>query len=246
MTASLEDENAELRRANAELGQRLDEAFAQHAATAEVLQVINSSPGDLAAVFDAVLEKAVSLTEAVYGHLWRFDGEHFHPWRSHGDPEFARWFEHLGPVRPNPNGFLGRVVRGEHVLHIADVRDTEPYGNGSAPVTGLADVAGGRSVLTVALRKDHALLGALTVYRREVKQFSEKQISPKLRGAGSDCDRKCAAVDRDARGIGAPDRHRRGLAGHQRFAGRPRPSLRSDARQGDSPLRGGARNAHGV
>ena len=168
---------AELEARVAELSAELRAALARETATAEVLQVINSSPGDLAAVFDAVLEKAVSLTEAVYGHLWRFDGEHFHPWRSHGDPEFARWFEHLGPVRPNPNGFLGRVVRGEHVLHIADVRDTEPYGTGSAPVTGLADVAGGRSVLTVALRKDHALLGALTVYRREVKQFSEKQIS---------------------------------------------------------------------
>jgi len=126
-----------------------------------------------------VLEKAVSLSEAVYGHLWRFDGEHFHPWRSHGDPQFARWFEHLGPVRPNPDGdgFLGRVVRGENVLYIADVRDTEAYRTGYAPVTGLADVGGGRSVLTVALGKDHAVLGVLTVYRREVKQFSEKQIS---------------------------------------------------------------------
>jgi len=69
------------------------------------------------------------------------------------------------------------VVRGENVLYIADVRDTEAHRTGYAPVTGLADVGGGRSVLTVALRKDHAVLGVLTVYRREVKQFSEKQIS---------------------------------------------------------------------
>jgi GAF domain-containing protein len=151
----------------------------QQTATAEVLQVINSSPGDLAPVFDAILEKAVSLTEAVYAHLWRFDGEHFHPWRSHGEPQFARWFEHLGPVRPNPDGdgFLGRVVRGEQVLYITDVRNTEAYRSGYAPVTALADVGGGRSVLTVALRKDHKVLGVLTVYRREIKQFSEKQIS---------------------------------------------------------------------
>jgi GAF domain-containing protein/FixJ family two-component response regulator len=164
---------------NARLITETREALEQQTATAEVLQVINSSPGDLAPVFDAVLEKAVSLSEAVYGHLWRFDGEYFHPWRSHGDPQFARWFEDLGPVRPNPDGdgFLGRVVRGEHVLYIADVRDTEAYRTGYAPVTGLADVGGGRSVLTVALRKDHAVLGVLTVYRREVKQFSEKQIS---------------------------------------------------------------------
>ena len=164
---------------NARLLTETREALEQQTATAEVLQVINSSPGDLAPVFDAVLEKAVSLSEAVYGHLWRFDGEHFHPWRSHGDPQFARWFEHLGPVQPNPDGdgFLGRVVRGENVLYIADVRDTEAHRTGYAPVTGLADVGGGRSVLTVALRKDHAVLGVLTVYRREVKQFSEKQIS---------------------------------------------------------------------
>ena len=160
------------------LGER-DEALAERAAIAEVLQVINSSPGDLAPVFDAILEKAVSLTEAVYAHLWRFDGEHFHPWRSHGEAEFGRWFEHLVPVRPNPDGdgFLGRVARGEQVLYIADVRDTEAYRSGYAPVTALADVGGGRSVLTIALRKDHAVLGVLTVYRREVKQFSEKQIS---------------------------------------------------------------------
>ena len=69
------------------------------------------------------------------------------------------------------------MVRGEHVLYIADVRDTEAYRTGFAPVTGLADVGGGRSVLTVALRKDHAVFGVLTVYRREVKQFSDKQIS---------------------------------------------------------------------
>ena len=159
--------------------QELREVLEQQTATAEVLQVINSSPGDLAPVFDAILEKAVSLTEAVYAHLWRFDGEHFHPWRSHGEPEFARLFEHLGPVKPNPDGdgFLGRVMRGEHVLYIADVRNTEAYRSGYAPATTLGNVGGGRSVLTIALRKDHAVLGVLTVYRREVTEFSEKQIA---------------------------------------------------------------------
>src|SRR5262249_10236936 len=121
---------------NARLLNETREALERQTATAEVLQVINTSPGDLAPVFDALLEKAVSLSKAAYGHLWRFDGEHFHPWRSHGDPQFARWFEHLGPVRPNPSGdgFLGRMVRGEDILYIADVRDTEAYRTGYEPV----------------------------------------------------------------------------------------------------------------
>jgi GAF domain-containing protein len=176
--ADLQQTIDDLQRQLAERTAERDEGLAREAAMAEVLGLINSSSGDLAPVFDGVLERAVSLSEAVYGHLWRFDGEHFHPWRSHGDPQFAAWFEHLGPVRPNPDsGFLGRVVRGERVLYIADVRDTEAYRTGFAPVTALADIGGGRSVITVALRKDDAVLGALTVYRQEVRPFSDKQIA---------------------------------------------------------------------
>jgi len=155
-----------------------DEAFAREAAMAEVLQVINSSPGDLAPVLDAVLEKAVRLSEAVHGHLWRCDGEVFYPLASHGDPRFAQWFAQRGPVRPRPegDGFLTRVLKGERVLYMADIRESEGYRAGTT-ATALADIGGGRSVLTIALRKDDAVLGAMTVYRQEVRPFSDKQIA---------------------------------------------------------------------
>jgi PAS domain S-box-containing protein len=164
---------------NARLITETQEALEQQTATAEVLQVINSSPGDLAPVFDAMLEKAVHLCEATHGHLWRYDGECFHPATAFGEPSYVRWFEQRGPVRPNPDGdgFLGRVVRGERVLYIADVRETQAYRTGDAQVKALVELSGGRSVITIALRKEAELVGAMTVYRQDVRPFTDKQIA---------------------------------------------------------------------
>src|SRR5205823_12410948 len=84
MTAMLDDDIAELRRVNAELSRRLDErtaerdeAQAEKAALAEVLEVINDSPGDLAPVFDAILKRAIRLCEAGFGILWRRERDAF-------------------------------------------------------------------------------------------------------------------------------------------------------------------------
>ena len=161
---------------NARLLSEQHEALERQTATAEVLQVINSSPGDLAPVFDAVLKSATRLCDAAFGILWLCDGEHFHAaalyGASEGYAEIAR-----APHRPLPSNPLGRLLRGERLIVSLDVAAEEPYRAGDPVRRALVDVGGARSVVQVALVKDDVLLGSLTVYRQEVRGFSDKQIA---------------------------------------------------------------------
>src|SRR5215472_7740357 len=175
MTATLYDEVANLRRANAELQQRLDEALAREAATAEVLGVINSSPGDLNPVFDAMLEKALRLCDAAHGHVWLYDGESARPIAQRGDPQTVEFMRQFGPVRTGPTP-MGRVVRGERIVHVVDALQDDAY-HSYTPFRNQVDVCGIRTVLDIALRKDGNLVGIIAVYRQEVRPFSDKQIA---------------------------------------------------------------------
>jgi GAF domain-containing protein len=160
---------------NARLITETREALEQQTATAEVLQVINSSPGDLALVFDAMLEKAVRLCEAVHGHIWMYDGERAHPVAVQGQPRLVDWMRRVGSVFPGPSP-LGRALQGERIVHVADAREDEAY-RSYAPFREQVDVGGIRTVLDVVLSKDNRVLGVIAVYRQEVRLFSDKQIS---------------------------------------------------------------------
>jgi signal transduction histidine kinase len=154
----------------------LTDAENQQTATSEVLQVINSSLGDLTSVFDAMLEKAMRLCEATIGTLWTFDGECFQIAAQHGMP--ARVRELLsGPMRPHPEIGLGRMLRGEHLVINQDMAGEAVYRAGDLIRCAMVDLGGARSAAQIALRKDDALIGALIIYRPELGSFTDKQIA---------------------------------------------------------------------
>jgi GAF domain-containing protein len=156
---------------NARLLTETRQALEQQTATTEVLQVINSSPGDLAPVFDAMLDKAIRVCDAEAGELLTYDGEYFSPIAHRGFGEFPR-----DPVRSHPETGSGRLACGEDIVHILDSASgatVEARDAGRLAILRL----GARTQLAAALRKEGKLLGSFTIWRREVRAFSDKQIA---------------------------------------------------------------------
>jgi two-component system, NtrC family, sensor kinase len=159
---------------NARLLIETREALEQQTATAEVLQVINSSPGDLAPVFDAMLERARRLCEPALGVMLTWDGERFHrvAWRG-ASPEAVEATREpvIGP--PGSPGY--RIAHGEDIVSIADLADNEATRHAPAMRTWVR--LGVHSYVAVALRKEERLLGAIVIYRLEVRPFTAKEIA---------------------------------------------------------------------
>ena len=150
----------------------LAEAREQQTATSEVLQVISSSPGDLEPVFETMLANATRICGAKFGTLFRYDGNVLHLAAQFGTPPALVEFQRKrGPFRPETRGtgILGRVVRTKAVVHSAD--------SAADPNPGVATTLGGaRSIVGVPMFKDVALVGAIVIYRQEVRPFTDKQI----------------------------------------------------------------------
>ena len=153
-----------------------DEALEQQTATSEVLRVISSSPGELEPVFRAVLENATRICEAKFGTLHLREGDVFRPVATHNAPPAyveARMRDPL--LRPPPDAPLGRVAITKQVVHIADIKTTRSYIE-RHPFLLAVDLAGYRTILAVPMLKESELIGAIVIFRQEVRPFTDKQI----------------------------------------------------------------------
>jgi hypothetical protein len=168
---------ADLERQLAECQAERDENQAQKEAMAEVLGVINSSPGDLKPVFDAMLEKGCRLCEFDFGLLWMFNDEVFRAAASYGAPRPYADFLANAVTKPPPGTVLGLIAEGEEVVHVPDVAPLAAYHGDNAAGRALVELGKARTVMGVALRKDGRLLGVITAYRQEVRPFTDKQIA---------------------------------------------------------------------
>jgi GAF domain-containing protein len=163
---------------NARLLSELRESLQQQTATAEVLKVIAGTPGELQSVFETMLAKATELCEASYGALWLHVDDGFRYAALHGDlPQI--WTDHLRngtTIRVRPDVPLARLLQTLRPVPIADMRTDPGYLNGDPlPVSGV-DIGGIRSLVVVPMIKNDDLVGAIAIYRKEVRPFSDKQV----------------------------------------------------------------------
>jgi two-component system, NtrC family, sensor kinase len=163
---------------NARLLSELRQSLEQQTATADVLRVISSSPGELQPVFNAMVENAVRLCEAGFGNLFLYNGEDFTAVALHGaSPIYAEARRYGVPVRHlHPDVPLNRVVRTKAVINIADATTQPSYIDRDPRFCELVDGAGARSLLIVPMLREGELVGAFAIYRREVRPFDDKQI----------------------------------------------------------------------
>jgi GAF domain-containing protein len=152
------------------------EALEQQTATAEVLQVINANPGNLAPVFDAMLEKAMRLLGASFGLLYTLSDNGLFLAAQRGVPAVFAEYRAKHPMTPRAGDSIGRVYETRRPVHVLDLK-VEYGGQSSGRLPAIVTLGGARTLLMVPLLKDAASIGHIGLYRQEVQAFSDKQIA---------------------------------------------------------------------
>jgi len=163
-----------------ELRQRTDdlsEALEQQTATSEVLRVISRSSVELEPVFKTILENAVRVCGAKFGNLWLRDGDNFRIASTHGAPQAYVDFAQREGTKPSEHAPVMRVAKTKQVVHVVDFTTEYAYVVERNPIAiAGAEIAGIRTLVVVPMLKHGNLVGAIAIYRQEVRPFTDKQI----------------------------------------------------------------------
>jgi GAF domain-containing protein len=170
-------ENVRLFEAEQHRTRELTEALEQQTATAEVLGVISSTPGELSPVFEAMLEKGTRLCEAKFGHLYLYEGGALRVVASHNVPPAFDQARRRGPFHPPPGAPAGEVIRTKQTVHVADMAATQDYAERHPAVVDAVELGGVRTVVIVPMVKDNELIGIISIFRQEVRLFTDKQVA---------------------------------------------------------------------
>jgi two-component system NtrC family sensor kinase len=163
---------------NARLFHELREALQQQTATSKVLQVISSSPGVLEPAFDTVLENAMLLCDAEFGNIYTWDGEALHLVAWHNTPPAFAEYRTRGPFVPTATSLIGKMVRTKSMMHVPDATDNPDYTERRDPsLIAAIELGGVRTYLGVPMMQDDKVIGAVTIFRQEVRPFTDKQIA---------------------------------------------------------------------
>jgi class 3 adenylate cyclase/putative methionine-R-sulfoxide reductase with GAF domain len=163
---------SELRQRTTDLGESLE----QQTATSDVLKIITSSQGELEPVFGAILENATRICEAKIGILFRFEDGAYTAFATLGvTPEYNEYLSR-GPIRPGPGTGLGRIAAGEQTVHVIDTQTEQTYADREPLRVATAELGGARTLLNVPMLREGELIGAIGIYRQEVRPFTQKQV----------------------------------------------------------------------
>jgi signal transduction histidine kinase/CheY-like chemotaxis protein len=180
MAGQLQESYAGLEKKVEQRTHELSESLDQQTATSEVLRVISSSPGDLKPVFETMLANATRLCEAKFGSLFLREEDGFRNVCNTGERSgYTEWYEREPMIvlrDHHPRMPLARVAESKAVIHIPDLAAEQAYIERDPRMIALVEAAGARSLLGVPMLKENELVGAIAIYRQEVRPFTDKQI----------------------------------------------------------------------